>query len=105
MPNRTHYLPIEDIREGMVLAETVRDPYQMPLLPAGSSLSAENIRQLLAHAVEFICVSYPDPRSAEEIGAQSATAAHAVMEIFASADLSDPVLFALFNQVLVYRSA
>jgi hypothetical protein len=105
MRSRTFYLPIEDAKEGMLLADAVRDPFQMPLLPAGSLLSAENLRQLLAHGVDFICVSFPDARSAEEMAEQAAASAHEVRDIFSAADLSDPLMAALFNQVLMYRSA
>jgi hypothetical protein len=55
--------------------------------------------------VEFICVSYEDRRTPEEIAVHSAETARSVMNIFASADLSNPVMAALFNQVLMYRSA
>lgn len=105
MRSRTHYLPIEDASVGMLLADAVRDRYQMPLLPAGSTLNEENLRQLQAHGVDFICISYADTRSDEEVAEQTAQAAHSVTDIFAQADLSDPVLAALFNQVVLYRSA
>lgn len=105
MPTRTHYLPIENATEGMVLAESVKDGYQRSLLPSGSALTAENIQQMQAHAVEFICVSYEDRRSPEEIAVHSAETARSVMSIFESADLTNPVMAALFNQVLMYRSA
>jgi hypothetical protein len=105
MPTRTHYLPIENARAGMVLADGVKDAFQRTVLPSGSTLTIENIQQLQAHAVEFICVSYEDTRSPEEIAVQSAATARSVLGIFASADLSRPVMAALFNQVLMYRSA
>jgi hypothetical protein len=98
-------LPIESASAGMVLAEAVKDAFQRALLPGGSTLTAENIQQLQAHDVEFICVSYEDTRSPEEIAVQSAETARGVMALFASADLSRPVMAALFNQVLTYRSA
>ncbi|NVO06881.1 MAG: hypothetical protein HXX19_13555, partial [Rhodoferax sp.] len=91
--------------EGMVLAESVKDPFQLTLLPTGSVLTAENIQQLLSHNVEFIHVAFEDERSDEEIAEAAAAAAHGVMEIFAPADLSQPTMAALFNQVLLYRSA
>lgn len=105
MRTRTRYLPIEEALEGMALAEAVKDNYQRTLLPAHSVLTAENIQQLQAHEVEFICVTFADSRSPEEIAAHAAATAHAVMEVFGSADLSQPATAALFNQVLMYRSA
>ena len=73
--------------------------------PAGSVLTEENLQQLLSHRVEFIHVSVVDERSDEEIAVEAATAARSVMEIFADADLSQPTMAALFDQVLMYRSA
>ncbi len=105
MRNRTHFLPIENASVGMVLAEAVKDAFQRSLLPAGSVLTAENIQQLQSHVVEFIRVSYTDERTDEEIAVQAAASAHNVMEIFADADLSQPTMAALFDQVLMYRSA
>jgi hypothetical protein len=105
MRSRTYYLPIEDTTEGMLLAEAVRDRYLTPLLPSGTTLSAENIQQLRAHRVDFICVSCVDARSAEEIAEEAAASAHRALEIFGTADMSDPVIAALFNQIFIYRSA
>jgi hypothetical protein len=105
MQTRTRYLPIENASAGMLLAEAVKDIFQRVLLPSGSTLTPENLQQLQAHTVEFICVSYEDTRSPEEIAVHSAATARSVMAIFASADLSRPVMAALFNQVLTYRSA
>jgi hypothetical protein len=89
----------------MVLAEAVKDRYQRTLLPSGSTLTPENLQQLQAHEVEFICVTFIDDRPPEEIAAHAAATAHTVVDIFQSADLTQPVLAALFNQVLMYRSA
>jgi len=105
MRTRTRYLPIESATEGMVLAGGVKDRYQRTLLPAGSTLTLENLQQLQAHEVEFVCVTYVDTRTPEEIATHAATTAHNVMDIFARADMSEPVMAALFNQVLIYRSA
>ena len=105
MRKRTLYQPIEQAHAGMVLAQPVTDRYQMTLLPAGSILTEENMAQMLAHEVELICIAVDDTRSAEEIGIHAAHSAHQVLEVFESADLSQPVLAALFNQVILYRSA
>jgi len=105
MRTRTRYLPIEDALEGMTLAEAVKDSYQRSLLPAHSVLTSENIDQLRAHEVEFVCVTFTDTRSPEEIANHTAAMAHAVMEIFRTADHSQPATAALFNQILMYRSA
>jgi len=105
MRTRTRYLPIEYALEGMVLAEAIKDPYQRSLLPAQGVLTAENIQQLQAHNVEFICVTTTELRSDEEIAIHTAQTARAVMDIFQHADLAHPTTAALFNQVLIFRSA
>ena len=89
----------------MLLAEPVRDHYMRVLLPHGATLTDENLQQLKAHHVEFICVSYADVRTPEQIAVDAAAAAHRVLAIFETADMADPVIAALFNQVLTYRSA
>lgn len=105
MRTRTRYLPIELAQEGMVLAGAARDRYQRSLLPNGAALTLENIQQLVAHQVEFVCVSFTETRTPEQISVDTATTAHRMLTIFESADLTQPVMAALFNQVLVYRSA
>jgi hypothetical protein len=105
MRTRTRYLPIEATAEGMVLAEAVKDRYQRTLLPSGSTLTLENLQQLQAHEVEFICVTFLDERSPEEIATHAAATARTVLDIFQSADMTQPAVAALFNQVLMYRSA
>jgi hypothetical protein len=105
MRTRTHYLPIEDASAGMLLADAARDPFQMPLLPAGSILNAENLQQLLAHGVDFLCITVADERSDADIAVQTEEATRCVTGIFAAADLTEPVMAALFNQILLYRSS
>jgi hypothetical protein len=105
MRTRTHFLPIENANMGMVLAEAVKDAFQRTLLPTGSVLTEENLQQLQSHLVEFIRVSVADERTDDEMAAETATATRSVMEIFADADLSQPTMAALLNQVLLYRSA
>jgi hypothetical protein len=105
MRQRIRYLPIEDVTEGMTLAEPVADSYQLSLLPSGATLTQENMQQLLAHHVEFVCVALPDERSAESMEVDRASAARQVLEIFDGADLTEPNIAALFNCVLMYRSA
>lgn len=105
MRTRTHFLPIEDATVGMLLVEAVKDAFQRTLLPMGCVLTAENIQQLQSHRVEFIRVSFTDERTDEEVTRQTAAAVRSVKAIFAHADLSQPTMAALFNQVLLYRSA
>ena len=105
MRTRTHYIPLEAARAGMELAVAVRDSYQRSMLPAGAKLSDENIHQLQVHQVEYICVTVEDSRAASQVAQDTALAAKNILEIFEKADLSEPVMAALFNQVFTYRSA
>lgn len=105
MRTRTRYVPIENASEGMVLVKAAKDSYLRTLLPERATLTDENIHQLMAHHVEFICVSQPETRSAEQIAVDAAVSARQVLKVFERADLSDPVMAALFNQTLMYRSA
>lgn len=75
------------------------------LLPADHKLTGDNLNQLAAHRIEFIFVLEPDSRSDEQVAVDAARSAHRVMKIFAGADLADPTMAALFDQVLMYRSA
>jgi hypothetical protein len=104
---RMHYLPFGEIEPGMTLGEalTLSERHVVRFsLPAGHELTEGNLRQLAAHRAEFVCVAQPDTRSDEEIAVDAAVAAERVMRIFEGADLSQPVLAALFDRVLAYRS-
>lgn len=105
---RKHYLPLADVQPGMVLGEPVTVVERNTLrfrMPADYALTEDNLRQLAAYHVEFICVRLPDERSDEQIAADIATTTAQVKTIFAGADLSNPVMAALFDRVLAYRSS
>lgn len=106
--SRPHYHPIIEAEAGMVLAAAVKvvnDGVLRFSLPAGHSLTEDNLHQLRAHRAEFIFVAEPDTRSDEEVAVDAALAARRVMQIFSGADLTDPNMAALFDKVLGYRSA
>ncbi len=105
MRNRIKYIPTFEATVGMVLAEAAQDRFLRNILPSGHRISEENLHQLIAHQVELICISAPDLRSDEEIASAASSSAKRVLDTFEHADLSDPVMSALFNQVLTYRSA
>ncbi len=108
MRTRTHYIPIVEVEAGQVLGAPVvisnRGIVRLKL-PAGHTLTKDNLHQLTAHQAEFIFVAEPDERSDEQVAVDAALSARRTMEIFAGADLTDPTLAALFDQVLAYRSA
>jgi hypothetical protein len=108
MRTRPRYLPLIEAEAGMVLGTPVhmgRQGLHRYSLPAGHMLTDDNLRQLAAHHAEFIYIAEPDTRSDEEVAVDAAKAASRVMDIFAGADLADPTMAALFDQVLAYRSA
>jgi hypothetical protein len=108
MRTRPRYLPLIEAETGMVLGTPVhiaRQGQHRYSLPAGHRLTEDNLRQLAAHHAEFIYIAEPDSRSDEEVAVDAANAAHRVLNIFSGADLADPTLAALFDQVLAYRSA
>ena len=107
MRMRTHYLPCNEAKAGMLLAAPVNvvDHGRLRFsLPTGHHLTADNLFQLKAHRAEFIFIEEQDDRSDEQVAADAALAAHRVLDIFAGASLGDPTMAALFDQVLTYRS-
>lgn len=108
MRTRPRYLPLNEAAAGMVLGTPVqmgRQGQHRYSLPAGHTLTEDNLRQLFIHHAEFIYIAEPDTRSDAEVAVDAARAARRVMEIFDGADLEDPTTAALFDKVLAYRSA
>lgn len=102
-----HFLPLTELAAGMVLAAPVQAVVSGQLrfsLPAAHALTPDNLRQLAVHRVEFVFVDLPDDRSDQDVAVDAALAARRTMEIFAGADLSDPAMAKLFDQILTYRS-
>lgn len=105
---RPRYVPMIEAEAGMVLGAPVSvssNRFMVLSLPAGHQLTSDNLNQLVAHHAEFIYVAEPDNRSDEEVAADAALSAHRVLQIFSGADLADPNVATLFDQVLLYRSA
>ncbi|MFZ4623889.1 MAG: hypothetical protein ACOYNF_06585 [Rhodoferax sp.] len=108
MRTRHHYIPIVEARPGMVLGAATRVIVRRMLsleLPSGHVLTEENLHQLNTHHAEFIFVDLSDSRSDQQVALDAALAARRVMQIFDGADLTDPNMATLFDQVLGYRSA
>ena len=108
MRTRTRYIPIFEAEPGMVLGESlmvsVRGIVRLSIA-AGHVLTEDLLQQLLAHRTEFIYIAESDDRSDEQVAVDAAMSARRTMEIFDGADLSNPTMTTLFNQVLVYRSS
>lgn len=108
MRTRPRYLPLIEAEAGMVLGSPVHISRHGQLrysLPTGHTLTDDNIHQLAAHRAEYLFIAEPDSRSDEQVATDAAQAARRVMEIFSGADLDDPTMAALFDQILTYRSA
>lgn len=108
MRTRPRYVALIEAEAGMVLGAPVNVVDHGVLcysLPAGHTLTSDNLRQLGIHRAEFVFVAELDTRSDEQVAVDAAQAAHSVMGIFVGADLSDPTMSALFKQVLAYQSA
>jgi hypothetical protein len=101
-------IPLEQAQAGMVLGQPLEVVFRRVLgltLPAGHTLTEENLHQLSVHHAEFICIDQADNRSDEQVAIDAAQAAHRVMALFEGADLSEPHMAAFFDQILAYRSA
>jgi len=105
---RLCYVSLGDAQAGMVLGAPVSIAHHGVLrysLPARHALTEDNLRQLTVHRAESIFVAIPDVRDDEQVAVDAARVAHRVLNIFSGADLSEPTMAALFDQVLVYKSA
>jgi hypothetical protein len=105
MRTRKHYLPIAQATAGMVLAEPVQDAYQRTYLPAQLALTDEHLHQLEVWHAEFICIAVPDERTDEQVANDSTATTRRVLELFEQTDPHDPLMAALLNQILLYRSS
>lgn len=108
MRTRQRFVPILEAQAGMLLStpcNIVEHGYLSLSLPAGHTLTQENLSQLVAHHADYICITQDDTRSDEQVAVDAALSARRVMQIFDGADLTDPNMAALFDQVLGYRSA
>jgi hypothetical protein len=107
MRTRPRYITLIEAEAGMELAaplSTVSHGILSLKLPAGHILTHDSLQQLHAHKAESIFIVEPDTRPSGQIAIKAAEAAHRVMEIFAGADLSDPAMATLFNQILIFHS-
>ena len=107
MRTRVRYLALIGAKPGMVLGTPVAVVKHRILrysLPAVHTLSREDLRQLAEQGAEFISIAEPETRADQEIAEDAAQAARSVLDIFADADLTEPTMAALFDQVLAYRS-
>jgi hypothetical protein len=105
---RLRYLPLAEVRSGMVLGAPLLVVERNTLrfrLPGGHVLTPGNLDQLAVFQAESVCIAEPDVRDAGAVAAEAAAAAARVLAVFAHADLTQPVTAALFDRVLAYRSA
>lgn len=101
------YKPFFEVQAGMVLGESVSisdQGYLCISLPEGHALTQDNLRQLASHHAEYVVISEPDTRSEIQIAIDATETKRRVSEIFSCADLANPTIAALFEQVLAYKS-
>ncbi len=108
MKTRPHYIPVTESQAGMVLGAplNISGPNGIVRfsLPAGHTLTEDNLHQLVTHHGEYLLVLEPDNRSDEQVALDAMLAARRVMEIFQGASLDEPLMASLFDCVLTYRS-
>lgn len=107
MKIRRRHIALHEAKVGMVLCSPISVVTHGVLrcsIPAGLVLTEDNLHQLKIHHVEFLFVSEIDPRTDVEIAEDTAQAVQRVTEIFSAADLNNPTMAALYEQVLAYRS-
>ena len=107
MKIRRHHIALHEAKVGMVLCAPISVVTHGVLrcsLPAGLVLTEDNIHQLTVHHAEFLFILEADPRTEAEISDDSAQAMQRVTEIFSAADLTNPTIAALYEQVLAYRA-
>jgi hypothetical protein len=107
MKTRRRHVALHEAEVGMVLCSPISVVTNGVLrcsLPAGLVLTKDNLHQLTIHHAEFLFVSEADSRTVAEIAEDTALALQRVTEIFSAADLSNPTMAALYEQVLAYRS-
>lgn len=105
---RPRYIPLLEAEAGMVIGADINVMNNGILrlrLQAGHTLTEDNLRQLAINQAEFIAIAEEDVRSAEKRVADVAAATERLQQIFSGADLADPTLLALYEQVLAYRTA
>lgn len=107
MGTRSRFISVTEARAGMRLAEPIQLVSHGRLtlsLAQGHLLTPQCVDQLLAHGAECLLVTEEDLRTPEQRAHDVDAMTRRVQQVFASADLSDPTMAALFAQVLAYRS-
>lgn len=102
---RQEYVSSHSAVPGMVLAAPIQGGAIAFSLPAGHALTQDNVLQLHRHKVEFIVVSLPDSRTDDQVSQDHEQTAGRIKTIFSGANLTDPCVAALFEQVLAFRNA
>lgn len=108
METRLRYLPISEVKEGMVLGvPLVLSEHGVSnfSLPVGHALTETNIRQMSVRHAEFVCVQQLDERSEAERLAEYKAAEARLKHIFRASNRDDPVISRLYEAVLAFRRA
>ncbi|MFZ6726373.1 hypothetical protein ACO0K2_12855 [Undibacterium sp. MH2W] len=65
MSKHSHYLPLANVTEGMMLAEDLLDKVGHILLPAGTQLTASMLQSIGHHHILQLCVQMDDADALE----------------------------------------
>ncbi|WP_423707887.1 hypothetical protein [Undibacterium sp. WLX3042] len=67
MSKHSHYLTLNKVTAGMILADDLLDKVGHILLPAGTALSENMLRSLTAHGVSQLCIEADATPTPEEL--------------------------------------
>jgi hypothetical protein len=101
---RQEYISSHLAAPGMVLGAPTTGGAMAFSLPPGHALTEDNVLQLERHKLEFIVISVPDSRTEDQVAEDRAQTSDRLRTTFAGANLSDPYIASLFEQVLEFRS-
>ena len=81
MSVHSHYLPLEQVTVGMVLAADLLDNQGHVLLPKGASVTESMLRSLAHHDIHQLCV-LKEAMSAEDLAQQRARQVGRIQHLF-----------------------
>ena len=108
MASRLRCLPFSGVEVGMVLGASLTVPeYGVVsfMLPAGHALTESNLHQMAIRHAEYVCVCQEDNRSDAEREIEWAASEQRLAEIFAMANLTQPLMSSLYDAVNRFRKS
>jgi hypothetical protein len=71
MSKRNHYLPIQTVTPGMVLADELLDKVGHVLLPAGTALTVSMLEHMAHHDIHFLSILSDVEENEAELAAEN----------------------------------